>query len=394
MMASVKQPKLIELNNTTAHKEKVDHYDATLQFARTIGGGKGRNGVLSLAIGEAEYKSLTGEEPKPPLTEPVLEKMDDMATGSENTEVRERYKEEYKRYNDQEKAVVTVYEFLTNPFAGNKTMMKKLLPEGDQRHPATAPLKEVIERYYKVICAPKPGELTRAAIKLSSTYYDVGSKQATNADDCLTDYAEEISYLRRFKHNFSEETMSADCAKSFGGRSGPFKDGIKAYYSRPLGDQTVANLLEDIRREMKTLEATSAAETGFAAAVTTADSATAAIIAQQVAEQVAAQIALMFPEGAAAAAMAAAPAGGRGNQGGGAGKGRGKGKGVGGTVDLNAPIPVLRYCWSCGPNQEHDGTACPDPEPGHIKSATRDKPQGGRRKFCPVALRIKFPHQT
>lgn len=386
-------PTLKKLDHQTSHIEKVAHYDETLQFSRKVlsgGSALTKNGVLNAVVGSEDFYKLTGKIWKAPLDEPKYER-DDLESAAGKKEQRDLYLDEKARFDQQEAGIALVFEFLTEPFADNKTLMAKLVPPGDKRTPDAMDIKEVAANYLGIICIPKTGEMTSVLKQLEAMTY---TNKPSEFDDYTMKIVEKVAYLTRFEHKFADESLVAALARGFGGTAGPFKDGVKALYSRPPKEQTVANLIEDIKKDNELRRVTTSAEMGFAAAVT------AEAAADRSSDETAARLAeaatlLGFPTVAAAAAAAAkqqqapqAPLHHR---------ARGKGKGAdaeGGGVDLFAPLPVMLYCWSCGPNKDHKGDKCPDPEQGHIAQATREKPQGGRRIPTPVGRRAKYPHPT
>ena len=391
---------LKSLDSKTTHMVKIAHYDEVLQYARKVMCAKFalKNGVLNVAVEPNVFKALTGEDWHEPITEPEYE-IDVLESAAANKELRDVYNDDMAKYAALLTGVEAVGEFLIEPFKDNKPIMEKLVPTGDMRTVDAIPLKETLARYLTVICEPKPGEIAAAYKRLEALKYDGG-----DIEEHAFQIRESVKYLNRFEYKYDEQTLVAAIVRGLGGAKGKFKEAFDVFYRRkPKETQTIPHLLDDVRSEVELIQATSAAETGFAAAAEEAAVPVAAAAAgsQQtlLAPELVAQVvtALGFTSLAAAAAAAAklqqAPPPHRPRGKGDGGKGKGPAAG-GAVVDLNAPIPGKRYCWSCGLNDEHDGATCPDPEQGHKPHATQANPLGGRRRHCSVANRVKWPHPT
>ena len=377
----------------SSHREKAKHLKDAIKYSMSVGEGLLPHGVLSAVVPESEYAAITGE--RAPARQPKLPTRPQDDSGR----ARDLYQDELNEYKAWMKGTRQVYDFLIKPFGSNEAMIDMLKPANDKRHGALIPLQTVFERYKAVFLVPMHAELQREVKMLEALRYSPSGSESI--EEFLIKYRERLVYLEQHNVQIAPFTIASNLTIAFGGPEGRYKRGIEKFYDEDLENQTPDKLAEEILKDGIRLRNTEAQAMGFAAAVaeaapaTTLQAAMTPELQQQMTDEIAAQVqtalaALIGSQAVVAAAIAAqktpAP---RPARGGTAGKGAAAG---GAAVDLNAPIPVMRYCWSCGMNKEHDGSACPHPEKGHKPQATQANPQGGRRRFCSVANRVRFPH--
>lgn len=388
------------LNMKSPLRERQKHYENTLQFSMGTGEGYLEHGVLAAAVDAAQFASLTGAlwtaEPK----QPVMPADDGL--GPDRVE-REKFLDETKTYSRWVKGKRDTYSYLIKPFGENEMLIDMCKPANDKRHGALVPLVISLAAYKKNFLQPTSAEIKIEVKALEGMKFD-----RTNASNSMEEFVTEYRYrscnLVQLNVIIPEFTLVSNFINSVGGLGGYYKRGLEKFGDLALNEQTFDKLVSEVLLDNKRLINVEAHATGFAAAATTSESEEGLLRAQEIADQVQRlvdekmeAIAAAFPALAAAVTAAA-----KGQQQStqpqrpprGKGQGMGAATGGGGAVDLNAPIPVLSYCWSCGPNPWHNGSACPDKEKGHIAQATAANPQGGRRRRCSVANRVKFPHPT
>ena len=386
-------PTLKELDGETPHIDICNHYKQTISYSRSVGKDLNEEGVLYLMTDEREYSDITGEPHKPEkLVLPVLE-IDAIADTSEKFEFRKFYEQAMSKYKLQQDSGREIICFLLQPIKLSASQMAKLKAPGDKRSITAIPVIETVKRFKDEFMIPKPGELEIEAKKIERRRFDPSGKE--KIEDFMQKIVDRVDYCKEYDKQMPDFKVTNDLIVSIGGPTGKFENAIKTFEDRPEAEQTLAQLQKDVTAGLKRIKRKEAQHTGFSAAAAAAEAADALVLAQQQIADLKAQVALILPAAAAAAAAAPQhqpvkpPHGPPRVKG--AGGGGGQGAPPAAPVDLNAPIVQL-YCWSCGPNKEHNSDVCPHPEKGHIKQATAADPRGGRRRYCPVGLRLKFPH--
>jgi hypothetical protein len=254
--------------------------------------------------------------------------------------------------------------------------------DGDDRRLTAYSLRELMSRFKEVFGEFGEAELDSIRASLGDPMVDV-----MQLVKHLMSFERKLKMLTDNKRLVDEADKKTWVIKSVGGYGGQYRVALTAYTVTPLAEQTYLKLKAALISEhlrLIRINAITAQNAGFAAPIS----------AQAVAN---------------AAAIVAA-GGGRGGGGGpqqhgGAGRGGGAqgrgGRGRGGRNIFNAAGVIVgiqndtHYCWSHGPNggaPAHHSPACPDPEPGHVNTATFANIQGGRVIFCHSSQRQFHPH--
>ena len=253
----------------------------------------------------------------------------------------------------------------------NKDMLKIV---GDPRALMAYPMEELVAQVKENFAVFKIEEIKGIITSLGAEM-----QEPKNMVMHLVNFERSVKVLADNKQIISEMQKIEAIKQGVGGEHGPYSEALKDFSKMEERVQTVANLRALLIREHDRLKSITAQAAGFAAAV-------------QVTQQ---QQVAVVPGGGGT---------GRGGRGGGrgpAGQGPGRGRGGrGGRHIMNGGRIVgivldTCYCWSHGPNggvHAHDSAACPDPQTGHVSTATAANIQGGRTIFCLSSQRHLWPH--